>query len=145
MIVGNYIRQAKHLLFSFRHYLEPLTVFMAFVVMVNYIVYFTVLIPQINASIQPEYYLFPEWFEYYLLVDNHVFNPSFITLLILTSLSYKWRKSAVISLRFLWALWFFGLAQIIFNFQHDIYYIGFVVTIFAIFVYYFVKHLLINR
>lgn len=138
------IRRAKALLFSLRYKIEAIVTIVAFLRIIDYNIYFCQSIPNILANRDPIDYVFPEWYMYYQEYTKHFSDGGFIYLLCLTSLSYNWRFGKW-SLALLWFTWILGLCLLMSMFTIDFYYIGFVELIFAIFVYNFVKHALINR
>lgn len=138
------IRQAKACLFSLRHNLEALTVFIFVLNFIIFAIYFSFIIPQMSNNIKPIDYVFPEWVMVFDDYYKHFFDGSAAMYFVLSTQCYNWRTGKY-ALYSLWMLWVFGLMQYLFQFQIDIYYIGIVCCIFLIFVYNFTKHVLINR
>lgn len=138
-LLVNRARQARACLFSLRHNLECLTVLLLILNALVYGLYFRYAIPQLLAGVSPKYYIYTEWFWTLITYCNHTFDGSFVLYMILTSLSYNWRigKYALVCL---WLLWIFSLLTLIFDFEIDWYYIGFICSVFLIFTLKFFKH-----
>lgn len=131
-LLVNRARQAKACLFSLRHNIEAIVVYSTFAKMIMFIFYFAQAYPSIKNKLAPKDYIFDDWYLVFNDYTKYFFDYSFTTLIIISSLSYKWRfgKWAVILLCIMWCFTNLILAS---NFKVDFYWWGGMAIIFLIF------------